>query len=64
MVFAALAVAHYLQNTTGMSIKKIVRALRPLQEVKIRVAGHNLLAQDPLTPAAASIFNTLRLHPE
>ncbi|MDN5745628.1 MAG: transposase, partial [Nocardioidaceae bacterium] len=28
IVFAALAIARYLQNQTGMSIKKIVRTLR------------------------------------
>ena len=32
IVFAALAVARHLQNTTGMSIKKIVQTLRPLQQ--------------------------------
>lgn len=29
IVFAALAIARYLQNRTGMSIKKIVRPLGP-----------------------------------
>jgi hypothetical protein len=33
IVFAALAVARYLQDTTGMSIKKIVNTLRPLQQI-------------------------------
>jgi hypothetical protein len=32
IVFAALAVARYLQDATGMSIKKIVNTLRPLQQ--------------------------------
>jgi hypothetical protein len=50
IVFAALAVARYLQDATGMSIKKIVRTLRPLQQVNVRIAGHDHLAGDPLIP--------------
>ncbi|WP_010596977.1 IS1634 family transposase, partial [Rhodococcus sp. P14] len=40
IVFAALAISRYLQDATGMSIRKIVRTLRPLQEVTITIAGH------------------------
>jgi len=61
IVFAALAMARYLQDATGMSIKKIVRGLRPLQQVTIRIAGHEHLAADPLTPAAESILDALNL---
>jgi transposase len=64
IVFAALAVARYLQNETGLSIKKIVRALRPLQQVTVRIAGHDHLAQDPLTPAAQDILVALDLTPQ
>lgn len=64
IVFAALAVARYLQNETGLSIKKIVRALRPLQQVTVRIAGHDHLAQDPLTPAAQDILAALDLTPQ
>jgi Transposase DDE domain len=56
VVFAALAVARYLQNATGLSIKKIVRTLRPLQEISVRIAGHNHTAADPLTDAARDII--------
>ena len=59
IVFAALAVARYLQDTTGMSIKKIVNTLRPLQQVTVRIAGHEHLAQDPLTPTAETILDAL-----
>ncbi|WP_159903022.1 IS1634 family transposase [Ornithinibacter aureus] len=61
IVFAALAVARYLQDATGMSIKKIVNTLRPLQQVTVRIAGHEHLAHDPLTPAAESILDALDL---
>lgn len=64
IVFAALAVARYLQNATGMSIKKIVRTLRPLQQVTVRIAGHDHLAEDPLTEAAREILDALHLNPQ
>ncbi len=61
IVFAALAVARYLQGATGMSIKKIVNTLRPLQQVTVRIAGHDHLAHDPLTPTAETILDALNL---
>ena len=64
IVFTALAVARYLQNKTGMSIKKIVHTLRPLQQATVRIAGHNHLAQDPLTPDAEAILDALDLTPQ
>jgi hypothetical protein len=59
IVFTALAVARYLQDATGMSIKKTVNTLRPLQQVTVRIAGHEHLAQAPLTPAATPILEAL-----
>jgi transposase len=64
VVFAALAVARYLQNATGLSIKKIVRTLRPLQQITVRIAGHEHLAEDPLTDTARSILEDLNLPTE
>ena len=61
IVFAALAVARSLQNATGMSIKKIVRTLRPLQQVTVRIAGHEHIAADPLTDAAQDILDALQI---
>ena len=39
IVFAALAVSRHLQRATGISIKKIIHTLRPLQDVTIVAAG-------------------------
>lgn len=47
-VFAALAIARYLQNRAGMSIKKIVRPLSRIHTVIIDVDGHELTARTPL----------------
>ena len=50
MVMASLAVARYLQDTTGMSIARIVRELHGLQEVNINLNGHYINAVPQLTP--------------
>ena len=47
---ASLAVARYIQEATGISIKRVIRALKPLQDVTINLNGHHLTAADPLTP--------------
>ena len=59
IVFAALAVARYLQNETGLSIKRIIRALRPLQDVQIELAGHPVTATPQLSDEARTILDAL-----
>ena len=38
----ALAVARHLQDATGISIKRIIRTLKPLQDVTINLNGRRL----------------------
>ena len=64
IVFAALAIARYLQDATGLSIKKIIHTLRPIQQIRAHIAGHTHLAEDPLTPAAAAILEALDPPPQ
>ena len=59
VVMAALAVARYLQDVTGISIKRIIRTLKTLQDVTINLNGHNITAQPQITPTAASILKSL-----
>ncbi|MEZ0350360.1 IS1634 family transposase [Mycobacterium sp. pR1184] len=48
IVFAAMAVSHYIETRTGWSIKKFVRTARRYRTVQIK-AGHQILtAADPL----------------
>ena len=61
VVMASLAVARYLQEATGISIKRVIRALKPLQEVTINLNGHHLTAADPLTPEAEEILTALSI---
>jgi transposase len=59
IVFTALAIARYLQKTTGSSIRHIVRTLQPLQQVTISVAGQHITAKPQIPPAAQDILNSL-----
>ena len=60
VVMASLAVARYLQDTTGISIARIVRELHGLQEVTINLNGHQITAQPQLTQTAASLLKSLQ----
>ena len=60
VVMAALAVARHLQETTGISVKRIIRALEPLQDVTINLNGHKITADPQITPTAASILKSLQ----
>jgi hypothetical protein len=58
-VFTALAIARDLQARTGWSIRKIVRALRPLRHVTIRLGDQQLQAHPPIPDDTAQILNAL-----
>lgn len=62
VVFAALAVARHLQDRTGWSIKRLVRALRPLREVTIDLAGHELVAEPTIDPDTEEIITKILGH--
>jgi transposase len=53
IVFAALAISRYLQEHTGISIKKLVNTLRTVRSATINVNGE-LLTLDPEIPPPAS----------
>ena len=59
VVMASLAVARYLQEATGISIKRVIRALKPLQDVTINLNGHHLTAAPRLTDTANDILTAL-----
>ena len=59
VVFAALAVSRYLQDTTGTSIKNIVRTLRAVRSATIRVNGHEITLDPDIPSAAQAILDQL-----
>ena len=60
VVMASLAVARYLQDTTGISIKRVIRALKPLQDVTVNLNSHEITARPQITLNAASILKSLQ----
>lgn len=62
IVFTALAVERYLYAATGMSKKRIVTTLKPLQETTVTIGGHTIQAADPITPEAAFIRDAVKNH--
>jgi len=48
VVFAALAVSHWIEHQTGWSIKKFVRTTRRYRTVIIKAGNQTLTAADPL----------------
>lgn len=59
IVFAALAVSRLLQDLTGLSIKRLVRTLRPLRSVTINLAGTHITADPELTDDTQKLLNRL-----
>ena len=59
IVFCALAVSRDLQDATGVSIKKLVQALRPLRDVTIRIAGNEITATTPPDPELVAVLEKL-----
>ncbi|MDO5678605.1 MAG: IS1634 family transposase [Propionibacteriaceae bacterium] len=48
IVFAALAVARWVETTTGVTIKQLVKTLRRYRTIQIQAGDHIITAEDPL----------------
>ena len=48
IVFAALAITRWIEDTTGWSIKKFVRTTRRYRTIEIQAGDHKITAADPL----------------
>lgn len=59
IVFAALAISRHLQDATGMSIKKVIRTLRPLRSATFEIDGHIFDAEPTLTHEADQLLSAL-----
>lgn len=60
IVFCTLAITRHLTEVTGYSIRRLVRALRPLRDVVIGVQGQQITATTPPEGEAADILSKLR----
>ncbi|WP_433874881.1 IS1634 family transposase [Sinomonas atrocyanea] len=59
VVLAALAIARCLQDTTGVTIKKLVRTLKPLRTVDIRIGAQTITAAPAISPEAREVLDRL-----
>ena len=59
IVFTALAISRHLQETTGYSIRRVIRALRPLRDVTISINGNEITATTPPGDTAQTILNAV-----
>jgi len=48
IVFAAMAVSRWIENTTGWSIRRFVKAARRYRTIQIQAGPHTITAADPL----------------
>jgi len=60
IVMAALAVSHWLERATDLSIRKIVQTLRPYRSIAIQTGSHILHAGTPLDDQARAIITTVK----
>ena len=58
VVFTALAISRHLQDATGFSIRRVIRALRPLRDVTISINGNEIVATTPPGPTPRTPSST------
>ena len=60
IVFAALAVSRWIEQTTGWSIRKFVRTTRRYRTIQIQAGAHTVTAADPLPGDLSHVLD--RIH--
>nr|WP_207954275.1 hypothetical protein [Saccharopolyspora elongata] len=60
IVFAALAVSRWIEDTTGWSIKKFVKTVRRYRTIQIQAGEHVVTAADPLSNDVQQVLDAIR----
>jgi len=60
IVFAALAIGRWIEDTTGWSIKKFVKTTRRYRTIQIQAGKNTITAADPLPDDLAAILETIK----
>lgn len=63
IVFTALAIARFMQNQTGLSLKKIITTLRPIQSALLQVGDHTQLIPPRIPENATTIIEQITGQP-
>ncbi|GAA1485413.1 hypothetical protein GCM10009625_22170 [Brachybacterium fresconis] len=59
IVFTALAIARFMQNETGLSLKRIITTLRPIQSALLQAGDHKQLIPPQIPENAATIIEQI-----
>jgi transposase len=59
IVFAAMAVSRWIENTTGWSIRKFVKTARRYRTIQIQAGDHIITAADPLPDDLRAALNEI-----
>ena len=60
IVFAALAVSRWIEETTGWSIRKFVKTIRRYRTINIELGDHTVTAADPLPDDVDAILEAIK----
>jgi hypothetical protein len=60
IVFAALAVSRWIEDTTSWSVKKFVKTIRRYRTIHIKVGEHVITAADPLPDDVHQILEAIK----
>ena len=58
-MFTVLALARFMQEATGLSLKKIITTLRPLREFVGEIEGHELVFPPDIPLEAAELIHNV-----
>ena len=62
IVFAALAVSHWLETRTGWTINRLVKTLRRYREVTINTGNHTITAEQPIPDDIRNLITRITNH--
>lgn len=62
IVTAALAIAHRLEQISGLSIKRLIRTLKRYRTYTINIGEHNIQAAIPIPQETTELINKIRQH--
>ena len=60
VVFTALAISRAVQNRTGLSLRRVLRTLRPLRSATVEINGMTSTIPPALDPDVTALLDALR----
>jgi hypothetical protein len=60
VMFAALAIGQWIETTTGISLRRFLRLVRPIRAVEIDYHGTRITAEDDIGPQATAALTAIK----